>query len=299
MRNTNIDVLRFLSAIAIIFIHVNTDYIDISTGNLLFKNFIEYGLRFSVPLFFLISGYLFYSSRNKERIIVKNLIIYLSISLLYIFLNSVLKFLNLNYEISNIFWFFKVLILLEILYLRDSKSKTIFLIIISIILNFIFDFKLEIINLLLPFIPIFSIGIYLKKENMNFLKKQNNKIIFVTILIMLTLNVLYFNLGQYNYYNHIIAVLIFLFSINIPYKMKERKLYLKSLDLYLFHPIIICSVQYIILRSSITKSLVNYYPLLISSIVFMTVFLILLIGFILDFIKRGKHEKKISCNVCF
>ncbi len=274
-RNYKLDFLRFISAIAIVIIHVNTDYMNLNENNLIVKNFFQYGMRFAVPLFFLISGYLYFKSSNKNKIILKNLKIYIYISILYILLNYIVKLLGVDLLISPIFWFFEVLIILQILFLDSNKTKNLLLITFSIIIYFFTEPEIRLIKLTIPFIPIFYIGSLLRMLDFNKFKSNYLALISLSFFLILSyLNIMIFNLGQYNYLTHIIAILLFLSVMLLDFDFKEKSFYYSSLDIYLYHSIIICILQYILFRYDYLYFFNDFYFI---SIIFITILTLIII----------------------
>lgn len=262
MRKTALDILKFISAILIVTIHI------MFPGNLgvFFKAF----SRFAVPVFFMVSGYFSYNAienRNYLKLrnrIVKLLKIYIPSAILYfvvellirdrsiwfdyikesICLSSLIKLILFNKPLFNTpLWFLLALIycyLLIMLLLKFNKLKvmevlTPILLVVSILF---FDIILGVINIeisqlivrnfLLMGMPFVCIGYFLKM-NENRLSGINNLALLSTLILGFAVFIIeylfLYNMSELYFGSSIIAVSLFILCIRDNRQQKSNKFF--------------------------------------------------------------------------
>lgn len=227
-RNKYIDVLRGIAILLMIIGH-SIQFgggIEYYSSNLFYDNYIFkliYG--FHMPLFAIISGYLFYISNNKKNFKEKMLSIYktLLIPILIWSLIPILIFLIKNYEHEIIYivkstlmiavnnlWYLWALIIFQLIFIigkKYTKDNLLFYIILLVVFVFIPDFFQT--SLIKNIYPFFVIGYYSNKCNIQ--KKLSSKKISAVPMIVILISYL---------------VLLYFYS-------KEKFVYVSGVSLFL------------------------------------------------------------------
>ncbi len=274
MRNYKLDSLKFFSAIVIVLIHTNSLAPSVRETDI--YTFLNTVTRFAVPLFFVISGYLYVSSSNKLKIIYRNFVLWLSLTVLYAVINAIISpFVDFTY--MNIFWFMKVLVILQVLTLWNNRLWYSIVMIISIGLNLLVTFELQIISLTLPFIPLFIVSMHLNNHQFNKLKSNWLGIsVLVVAIIIQIVNGLFIHKGQYDYLMSITAILIFIGVMVLDVRFKKYNVYNTSFALYIYHIIVIRTIFEI--GNYYSLFTFNYYLVEVVGLVAIAVILIIVIS---------------------
>lgn len=265
MRNKFLDILKFIAAIFVVFIHVELpDTIGLLVSGV---------ARFAVPVFFISSGYYSYGpirednyAKIKKRAVnlIKIFIISFSCYILgFIVLNHTIfnetwlvllkdwsnyfKIIFFNYPFDSYFlhlWFILALIyvyLILIFILKFKLKKLLnFLPIIIIFTAFFFDIvlgKMQIIvtpllgrNFLMMGLPLFSIG-YSIKQYENRIKKPKQWILssFVVGIVLFIIEFIFFSRNSEVYFG-MVLVASSLFSLTVYLDKKHKEISLKYVD---------------------------------------------------------------------
>lgn len=176
---------------------------------------------FHMPMFFLISGYLFKIRTQKEcikRSINLLIIPYLAYSMLFILIDFIL--FNNSHEVLNglvntfigkgsfsVLWFFIALFWVEIFFnyimKRFDKRKSVKLIVMITLIGYIFsiiqfsNYNLYYLNTASVSISFFTIGYFIKNNNINFYNYFSKKIMLI-IFCVLNLISFYINYKIFN-----------------------------------------------------------------------------------------------------
>lgn len=288
-RLTNIDLLKIISIISVIFIHVSSvnifdlRYTRLVNNNFLIINFYNIITRFCVPCFLMITGMFLLDKDISIKTIYKKYI--LRIAIVYIIFSLIYSIFQHFYEGKNFFrifimgyyhlWYLYLLIGLYIVtpilrkIVKDKKITRYFLIlcliftsIIPIINEFmkLYEFKVALnylnINITLGYVGYFIAGYYFSKYEVN------NKVFYCLGFLGFILNYYMYFILSYNsnLYTSIFlmpgtvfeSIAVFLFFNTL--KIKENKVitYISSLTfgIYLVHVLVM-------------KLILIYYPLFI------------------------------------
>lgn len=250
-----------------------------------------------VPIFYFISGYLFYNNKKSFKHFflnkIKNIIIpwifvgtvcYL---IVFLFQNniSLIGFLNFIIGKGSYLYYLTILILLYILFFKYKDNFMFLLItfilgIVSIIYNIYYGIhEYSYINLL-NWIPYFNIGLMTNKYNklnkvLKFCKK--NKFLFLITFILVLISGLYLN-SKVNYWTLIGIILIILFfftTFGFIYKCDNKYKILNfigenSLSFYLIH----MPIAGIIVRiSNVSSILILLRPIITIFITYLVIYL--------------------------
>lgn len=327
-RDVTIDIAKGIGIILVVFSHL--------TFNGQMQRILVHS--FNMPLFFIISGYLFKEKKLKEVFkkgiksyiipayilllldIVKECIMQKSI---FIFDNffEFLKTITLSGGVmgNSPLWFLPTIFVVLIIYtaLKNEKNRyifAIFSIILSLFLRINIDAYLWILCVIYAF-PFYTIGNIIKKKNIVKSKQENQKLTILSMIIEILLLGIF---ASFNGYTSMIeqifgkSYLIFLITgiigtilvIDISFMLRKIKVG-KVLEKIGQNTIIILLTHYYICRAIIPRLLqkINLYHYQENIIVQIILTGIILIGYmiliyIIDNIKKRRKDGKISNNHC-
>ena len=281
-RYNSIDLLKFLCAFMVIYIHAN---IKNQFGNCLYSF-----CRIAVPIFFMISGYFLYNHESKISLkIKKNLKLLFFSEIFYIFFELMkipfgkssimlivtrifdLKFLLTNIgEIGGHLWFIRALIYLYFLHLILQKIKINDKVIIFLCMLFLLtdsitfkylpliinkSFNIDIVEPISKFIGTAFVSFYLGYFS-NIYFKFNKKINIILCFLLFFLNIIeIFTLKDKNLLFNLITTIPFAFSVFLLFKnidikdnlfSKLGRLY--SGDIYIYHIFILSILNIVFSR---------------------------------------------------
>lgn len=299
MKNNTLNILKLISSIFVILIHITfPDNINVIIKAL---------SRFAVPFFLILSGYFAYNSKNIEKNIKK--IINITILSTLLFLISDIIFYCIINKTNDIFtketlnnfilydylktsphlWYLYSLIKTYIIYYftkKINKLNTLNIISIILLILGIYYYYIrsingnihiyEIRNTIFTSLPLFTLGSIINQYKIN--NKLNNKLT-ISLIILFTITTLI----ESNYYPYqdlyistpLLSSLIFIYALNNPNKA-DNKLSTKaeeySLYIYIFHYYIIKIISYII-YPKIFKYYCKSHIILIPIIIISTIIL--------------------------
>lgn len=281
-RIESIDVLRFILTFVIVFTHVGTFIVGYDNMTQ-FEKYLYSFTSLAVPLFFIISGYMFASSNNQFKQIYRMIKIYLCATFISMLLNTVFCGSNYNLENMNFFllgsytnylWFINSLIyFMMILYcisniIKNKFNMAVLLFILIIIINVLL---LDIRDTsFFRTIIYFIVGYLIFVCNIKF-QINHFELVFI-LLYPLIINLQYVKL---NLITLVIAMVIFMYVKNI--KVPKIKF-----QFYSIFGIITLVVQYYIIYFVSTKFSNDNY--LISFIIIM--FIVFIISYPISIIVR-------------
>lgn len=272
-RNYNLDVIKFIAACSVVFLH--TEFSGV------FGIAIDTLAAFAVPIFFMISGYLFGQSVDKERFIKKQIIklskIYLLGLIIYAFFDYLLYkkmyftfdgligFFTVPMGHASHLWFLaaliEILLLLKITKLYKHKRIFIFITLVLFITGFYFIFfpanfiswKLYI-SLIFFGLPLFGLGfitsIYLNKIPV--ISKDTlllSTVLMFIISIFVRILLIYTRTISFNYETTPFLLLptwmLLIYLIQNPLNKIPNKIILNNLNIYLWHIIPLTLAQLI------------------------------------------------------
>lgn len=281
-RYNSIDLLKFLCAFMVIYIHAN---IKNQFGNYLYSF-----CRIAVPIFFMISGYFLYNHESKISLkIKKNLKLLFFSEIFYIFFELIkipfgkssimlivtsifdLKFLLTNIgEIGGHLWFIRALIYLYFLHMILQKIKINDKIILFLCMLFLLtdsisfkylpliinkSFNIDIAEPISKFIGTAFVSFYLGYFS-NIYFKFNKKINIILYFLLFFLNIIeIFTLKDKNLLFNLITTIPFAFSVFLLFKnidikdnifSKLGRLY--SGDIYIYHIFILSILNVVFSR---------------------------------------------------
>lgn len=274
----NIDILRFIAAISVVALHINSTVYSESNEvcGIVCESFM-YGTRFAVPLFFLISGYLLYKSRNQKKNLKKTIIEFLYIIVISVFLIGFLNQIGIDISGGIIppsgslvpLWFFFVLIANKTIIIYCSKK-------ISYLLS-IFGFLIILINFgdvsrsIITTYWIFYFGYFISQ----FEFKKNNLLaifLFSISLFILIGNVLVLHKGQYSILMSIAAVLLLLTALLFKEIKIKYQLGIYSINIYYFHRIILDSIRDVISYEAAIAEILILIVIVVAIIIFTNIY---------------------------
>lgn len=279
MRNNSIDILKFICAVLVIFIHTpQPAYIE---------PYIDPIRRCAVPVFFIISGYLTYGKTDIDNIIRKrlksifrifcwSLLLYFILKVLHDGLHDVINILLHTFKsficcnniiIAEPLWYIHAyLYVLAIIWVVNKYNLYRFLFFVTPILlvtglclgkyheiiaeNYIPIYYSR--NFILTGLPFFSIGLFIKKNEVLIQKNTNKYAVMLAFIIFCIAGMLCnISFGMHNKIGDIYITTIFasisLFIFCIKLKAKENALSRigrqDNLYIYIFHPFIGGEIQ--------------------------------------------------------
>ncbi|MCR5223581.1 MAG: acyltransferase, partial [Bacilli bacterium] len=291
-KNKNIIITRAIATLLVIFAHSTRIYtpvgaipgISYNSALNIITNFIY---MFHMPLFFVISGYVFClcvkNNKYSNKIdFVKNkfnrlIIPYLFFGLLYVApVMCLLKLSDLNYVdyvIKNILllqdsrhlWFlpvlFAIFVIESIIGVRTSKKRKVFLVLLLVAQPFMNLITINLFANIIKYGLFFEVGVVLAEMNMS-----KNKCLIIGLLLVIVFVVCFF-LNYTNIFIQIVATLgVFLIINSLTNTSLSESWIIKIIDkysmgIYLFHPMII----YMFYSIPIIKSFNPYINILLSS----------------------------------
>ncbi len=266
-RNNNIELMKFISALGIILIHTGNFYRKIGGVDDQLFYFLTYTLRFAVPLFFMFSGYFYYTSKNKAKSIKSNATYYFLMLTIYgagTFIAQQLGFIELRF--MTIFWFFQVLTVSQILTYCTNTIWNIILFIIVLLPRLNPNYSAVDDYSFLVFGLAFLIGYMYSKFKLSARLPKSN-IYMIIALPFILINPLKLHLGQWENLEFITATIVFIATLQATKQVKPRKIYSKSLELYLFHMIFLSIIRYYFLNVTMYDQFLNSYMIIPLAIV--------------------------------
>ncbi len=290
MRNSSIDILKFICAVLVIFIHTpQPAYIE---------PYIDPIRRCAVPVFFIISGFLTYGKTDIDNIIRKrlnsifrifcwSLLLYFILKVLHNGLHDVLNMLQHtfisficcnNIIIAEPLWYIHAyLYVLVIIWVVNKYNLYRFLFFVTPILlvtglclgkyheiiteNYIPIYYSR--NFIFTGLPFFSIGLFIKKNEV-FIQKHTNECVAMLAFIVFCIAGIFCNIsfGMHNKIGDMYITTIFasisLFIFCIKLKVKENALSRIGRDdclyIYILHPAISYEILSIIQKVGLQSS---------------------------------------------
>lgn len=272
MRNYSIDILKAISAFAVVLIHLKTPYTQYYLPLLVF----------AVPVFFMISGYLLYNDsidkmkRGIIRRIVKTFLLFLFSSIVYIIYNrpdinliTIIQILVFNLpDYAEHLWYLPayiyVLIIVYLCLLFSRLKFLNYLVPLLLIIGFCMSSYSVLLfgrlfppffsrNFLFAGLPYLTIGLIIRSNNQKFIFKKKY-ITMVLVLSLVTSVIEHYFLSINNLIGSrinsisvfVIAVSIMLLSINVQLQSPNWLAYVgekHSLNIYVFHPLVYCLLR--------------------------------------------------------
>lgn len=242
--NPTIELIKFVSAIAVVAIHYTQIMAKLGIELETYEELI-FMARFAVPIFFIISGYLF--SFNSKSVYL-NLKCYFIVFGIY----SLIIMPALPYSTYSVIWFLSVLATIQIIHivLRKLPIEWIFVVGIMtyVFITRVFYFEVAYswddpvitsISMAILMLPLFSFGILVKKRNLKISKLGNTML--VATIIMLFLNSQTLQKGQTSLFQFIMAGILFLTTYHRFFNLSEKliKVTKTSFEVYIFHYMIL------------------------------------------------------------
>lgn len=243
-RNYGIDLLKFISAVAVIAIHVTGQFIRYEniTSNP-GENLFSFSANASVGIFFVIAGFFYFRSKNRLNSFYKNATVYIGISFTYAVVNFFFfNFVGLEKEFvtTGVLWFMNCLVLLQLTFLIRNERFMVFMILIAILARIGAFETYSIGNNYLSALPFFLSGMVFGK----FYKGYTNNTLGLLLVAMGTLGILadglflfYTKMGTFMLASTFLVVIGVIFMD--PKNFKNRHVYQYSLWLYLTQMFII------------------------------------------------------------
>ncbi len=286
-KNNNIALLKFICAIGIVFIHVGNTQANITNDLNIFYYFQTFFWKFAVPTFFIISGFFYYGSKNKFKSIKRNFSYWVCISIIYISINFIAQLLGFEgYHLGRIFWFFRVLVLLQIILYYQNKYYIGFLFIIFLIPRLHIHYDVSNIFSVQAFMIPFTFGMIMKKI-------YTYKNDFIASLFLITgiffsiINILYFHMGQYDNIPLLASIFIFTGVLTFKYEVKERNIYNNSINFYLWHMVPLSIIIYIN-KYFLNIELFSYKFSITTIAIFIVIILLIMFKLIKKYIFKNK-----------
>jgi surface polysaccharide O-acyltransferase-like enzyme len=297
-RNFALDILKIISAIFIVCIHCDffIEY-DKTVSSLTTQGI----FRIAVPIFFLTNGYYFRHAIERNKIkkwIIRVLILYA----VWMFIYSPLWFdLKIKSNVITVFvgffnlWYLKALLICGIIMSVIKKINSKQLLVLALILFFIGGiiqylgnhhvFKVNTLdqlintialyrNFLFLGLPFFVIGYLINKHNWHKNTTKKQTIVFIIIGSLLVLIESYINFFftketiDILFSLILICPMIFIFTLELDYKINSKFIALFSTSIYLIHPWILTILKMIFIFDSTFLALLTIiFSFIISSII--------------------------------
>ncbi len=295
-RNYGFDFLRFIAAIAVVAQHLNGQFIGYEKPSVLFgQNFLSFSTTFAVPVFLIISGYLYAKSSRKFDHAKKNTILLAFTYLVYASFNFVGKnFLSLSYNLFtiSILWYLKVLILLQLIFLIKNKYFKYFLLFVSLIVRTnVFPYELGNGNNLVAAMPFFIVGLIVYDIYDGY--KNNVLGFFLLILgfggIFLNIYVQQTKMGMYMLFCATFLFMGVLFINNDVFKPK--KIYEYSLWFYLCQMLFLPTIRNMTIFNKIYEWFGKYVFVYEIALIFLIFIAMIIIRKILSMTKFDEYLK--------
>jgi len=320
-KNNMLNFMKFISCIMVILIHFRFP------GNLGYN--VAAVARFSVPLFFMISGYFAYKKENTKSHIKKHILKLIKLCLItttiyYLynvgysiltnnkeFINSLLTFDNLKYFIllnevpfESWQWFLYALLYIYVIHYFTYKYKIMYysipiLLFVNIVVGYLISFDViyfqsfVIRNFIFVGIPFFLLGNLINKYDDKIKVKFNNRQLLTIIIISIVTSVIENTyVGYLDLYisSIILAVSVFLFAIKNPTIIKENNIFSKFGEKYSLGIYVTHTMIIDILREVLKNT--NYNGNYIVSMVLPI--LIILLSILVNYIYYSIKEKIIK-----
>lgn len=274
--NNRINNVRLMAAIGVVTIHLNTAFTE-SLDSKVFDTFLMYITRFAVPYFLIISGY-FWMGKYKKESIKSMLLLQLIYATLVAIEAAILGGIFANYtQISYPQWYLPAVSLMMLTALFIKKENYIYLwfvmfVIANVMLVFGLKVKAGTFNLFSNFLTygyMFYFGYILKllmnkPKFVNFISKYCYLLLgtFVALQIFNATNTIH-HFNQNTTIQFLFTIPLVLYALS-PNQDKANKYNIYSLDLFLYHILIVSiisfiNVNYIFLHiNSITTLVVIY-----------------------------------------
>lgn len=285
-RNNNIDIMKGLAIISVLFAHSNSN-------SVFFQHIMEVIGIFGVPVFFFLAGFLFENRTLKDILLRKKYIVFkwiisASIIYLYVYLRksgiSIFSYFRFLLGVNSYLYFLSCYFIILVLMCLILKINKNFITRIFFFLSIFFLLKANI-NFLgsirpISFFCFFYLGYLFKlKGYFSWIDKNNFKIFVVIFIIVLIVKmnadikyISYF--GMQGAITSILGIILF---YNIAYCINKYNTYvkkimislgIKSFDIYLWHMLFMGIVN----RISIFSSALKPFICIIITYFFVTVF---------------------------
>lgn len=276
--NYNFNTLRAISIMSIAYIHTISFIVPFSSLNGIEKYFYSF-FSLSVPLLFMLSGFLFAKSKNQANRIKSTLKIYFKFCVITILFNyfvfhqnfDIYKLILFNQSSIGYLWFVKILIYCQLIIYFAKNNKEYLLTIILIF--FISNPINELLQIIFYFICYFT-GYIISIKPLKIYQYVPTALIFYTIFMPVILKLKYYTNSPTLY---IFSTLVFLSILNVKSNRKVQ-----FLEFFSKNSLEILFMQYFVIESllRLKYTFVNLWLtfILVSIIIYLLVYIYAIIG---------------------
>ena len=218
-RNSSFELLRIFSMLLIIMHHfyVHGNFTSLSASNEFLMTIFEFGGKFGVIIFILISGYFGVSSKFKFTKLLKLILQVWFYSMLFYIIFASIGLVDFSFETlkSSLFpttlrtyWFAGYYVILYIFspfinsllntLNQQSNKKLLLLIFTSLVMYYLTKIALHTPNVIFIFFIIYTIGAYLRLRPFKFINSKSILLMFNSLLFCLIILLRYFT--KYNFF---------------------------------------------------------------------------------------------------
>ncbi len=275
--NHNLNSVRGITIIGIMYIHTISFIVDYNKLAL-YERYLFSIASLCVPILFMISGYLYHSSRSYEKSIRRTAIEYIKLSAIVIFVNKfilnvhfdIYKFLLFNQSSIGYLWFLKVLLYLQVvIYVYKYKKGYL----LTLILLFVVSNNQGSFSEMIFYVVVYLTGYLIAEGRMSFLDYLPK----ITVLLIFVIPLMFLN-QYYTYEPRLYLVAVIFFNWLLRVKSNIR---IKFLEFFSKNGLIYLTMQYFVIEGLLrTKFEFNHVFPMFGFILIMSTGLVLTYNFI-------------------